>query len=154
MQKSYYSYLYLITDAKILLPKIRTYQPDAIVAIARGGWSLAQILSESLELRQLYSINAILYEQQHKNNACKVFNIPDLSAVNKVVIVDDIVDSGETMRAVVDKLSAAYPHCQFKIASIFYKTDALIIPDWKVRQTHDWIEFFWEVDLLKSEQST
>jgi len=66
----------------------------------------------------------------------------------KVVLIDDIVDSGESMVEILKILKAQYPHCEFKIATIFYKQTALIQPDFTVKEAKNWIEFFWEVDLL------
>jgi len=46
-------------------------------------------------------------------------------------------------------LEEKYSHCEFKIATIYYKKTALIQPDFTVREAKKWIEFFWEIDLLE-----
>jgi xanthine phosphoribosyltransferase len=63
-------------------------------------------------------------------------------------LVDDIVDSGESMVEILRILREKYPHCEFKIATIFYKPTALIQPNFSVKEAKAWIEFFWEVDVL------
>jgi xanthine phosphoribosyltransferase len=147
LKKEYYSYNEFIEDSKILLEQIKAYNPDALVPIARGGLALGQLLGEALNTREVYSINSILYEDTKKLDVCKVFNVPNLSKVKRVVLVDDIVDSGESMSAILTKLQTKYPHCIFKIATLFYKPQAKILPDFTVKEAKSWIEFFWEVDL-------
>ena len=65
----------------------------------------------------------------------------------KVVLIDDIVDSGESMVEILKILKNKFPKCEFKIATIFYKKTALIQADFTIREATEWIEFFWEVDL-------
>jgi len=149
IQKVYYSYKNFIEDSRILLKQIEAYKPDAIVAVARGGMALAQLIGEAMNTREVYSVNSILYEGTKKLDHCKVFNIPNLENRKKVVLIDDIVDSGESMHYIIAKMQNLYPDCEFKVGSLFYKLDACIQPDFKVREAHDWIEFFWEVDLVK-----
>ncbi len=77
--------------------------------------------------------------------------MPDLSKAKKVVIVDDIIDSGETMIEIKKVLLKKYPELDLKVASIYYKEKALLRPDFSAREATEWIEFFWdfEIDNLK-----
>ena len=149
MSKRYYSYDECIADCKILLPQIKSYNPDALVSVARGGLVIGHLLCEALNTRNIYTINSIHYEDDKKLNTFDIFNIPDLSNFKKVVLIDDIIDSGETMVEIKKILTQKYPECEFKIATIFYKTTALIKADFTVQEAKNWIEFFWEVDLKK-----
>ena len=149
MTKRYYSYDECIEDCKILLPQIKSYNPDALVSVARGGLVIGHLLSEALNTRDIYTINSIHYDDDKKLNTFDIFNIPDLSNFRKVVLIDDIIDSGETMVEIRKILTQKYPECEFKIATIFYKTTALIKADFTVQEAKNWIEFFWEVDLKK-----
>lgn len=149
MKKVYYSYEECRDDCLELVPKIRDYNPDALIAIARGGLTLGHLLSEALETREIYSLNSIHYDGTKKLDTFEIFNIPDLSRKHKIVLVDDIVDSGESMVEIIKILKEKYPHCEFKIATIFYKPTALIQPDFSVKEAKDWIEFFWEKDLAQ-----
>ena len=38
-----------------------------------------------------------------------------------------------------------YPNLDVKIATIFYKPKALLLPEFKVREADDWVEFFWDI---------
>ena len=144
--KIYYPYDEFREDLKILITKID--QPfDAILGIARGGLSMAQMLGEYYDMREVYSINTIGYEDTHKNDSIEVFNIPELKDVKTVLIVDDIVDSGDTLVEVLAVLNGRYPNISFITASLFYKKTAKITPTWYVKEPKGWIEFFWSEDL-------
>ena len=146
MEKRYYPYEDFLADTKDLTEKI-DWKFDSIIAIARGGLSLGHLLGEHFDLREVYSINTIGYEDTVKLESVKVFNIPALSEAKNVLIVDDIVDSGDTLIEVLKVLHKAYPTVNFKTASLFYKKSARIAPNWYVQEADRWIEFFWSVDL-------
>ncbi|MEA3513370.1 MAG: phosphoribosyltransferase family protein [Campylobacterota bacterium] len=150
MDKVYYGYDECLEDCKVLIPQLKEYNPDAMVAIARGGLLLGHLLSEALKTREVYSLNSIHYDGTKKLDTFEIFNIPDLKRKHKVVLIDDIVDSGESMVEILKILQEKFHHCEFKIATIFYKPSALIQPDFSVKEAKDWIEFFWEVDLLEN----
>ena len=147
----YYSYEEFKEDVNTLAKEIKPYNPDVILAVARGGMTLGHFLAEALEMRNLYSINSVHYEETRKLDTINIFNIPDLSKAKRVVIVDDIIDSGETMIEIERVLGAKYPEVDFKIAAVFYKEKALLRPDFAAREATEWIEFFWDfqIDNLK-----
>lgn len=146
MEKIYYPYEEYREDVKRLVQKIdRDF--DAILGIARGGLSLSQLLGEYYNLREVYSINTIGYEDTDKKDSVRVFNIPEFKLSTTVLIVDDIVDSGDTLIEVLAVLNAKYPGVTFLTASLFYKTTAKIEPTWYVKEPKGWIDFFWSVDL-------
>ena len=107
---------------------------NAILGIARGGLSMAQMLGEYYDLREVYAINTIGYEGTQKKDSVEVFNIPDLQSAKQVLIVDDIVDSGDTLVEVLKVLEHQYPNVTFLTASLFYKKTAKITPTWYVKE--------------------
>jgi len=147
MKKIYYSYENCLEDCKVLLPQIKKYNPGALVSIARGGMTLGHLLACGLDTNNLFTINSIHYDKTTKLDNFKITNIPDLKGYKKVLIVDDIIDSGETIVEIKKTLEKQYLYCEFKVVSLFYKKTALVRPDFTVRETKDWINFFWEVDL-------
>lgn len=122
---------------------------DAIVAVARGGMTMAHMLAEFKNLRNVFLVNAVGYEDNKKMNEVKVFNIPDLAKFKKVLIVDDIADSGETLKKVIETLKKAYPDTIFKTATIFYKPKSVFQPDYWLKETEEWIDFFWSEDMRR-----
>lgn len=149
MDKQYYGYEDFLADAKQLTQKI-DWQFDSIIAIARGGLSLAQMLGEFYDIREVYSINTIGYEETTKLASVMVFNMPELREAKNVLVVDDIVDSGDTLVEVLKVLGKNYPDVTFKTASLFYKKGAKIAPDWSVQEAQKWIAFFWTEDMKRN----
>ena len=148
MEKYYYSYDEFLQDIKTLHREIRAFHPDTLLAIARGGLTMGHLLANAMDTRRLFALNSIHYEGTKKLDTLQIFNIPDLSDAKRVLILDDIADSGETLLAVLNELQERYPEVEFKIATLFYKPNSLIQPDFSVKEAPSWIDFFWEVDPL------
>jgi xanthine phosphoribosyltransferase len=146
----YYSYPQFLNDTKLLLNQIKQDSPsDAILALARGGLTLGHFLSNALENRHLLCLNAIHYDNNIKRDDDVVlFNLPDLTQYKTLLVVDEIVDSGETMKAVVEELNKIYPNLEVKTLTLFQKKSACFQCDYFAQNTDEWIEFFWEKDLL------
>ncbi len=149
MDRYYYSYEEFRDDIKILKSKISTFSPDTLIGISRGGLMPGLFLAHSLDTNRLFTLNAIHYDDTKKLDSMEIFNLPNLSSAKRVLVVDDIVDSGDTVEAVLKLLRGNYPDIEFKIASIFYKPSASIQPDFSVREAKGWIDFFWEVDSVR-----
>ena len=147
MKKLYYSYDLFIKDSQILVNLCRAFDADILLAVARGGLTLSHLMAQALDIRNLFTLNSIHYEGEQKLDTFNIFNIPDLSFAKKILIIDDIIDSGETMQEILIILNNKYPNIEFKIATLFYKSTALIKPDFSVREANEWIDFFWEVDI-------
>ncbi|WP_419769466.1 MAG: phosphoribosyltransferase [Candidatus Marinarcus sp.] len=147
MEKYYYSYREFLEDTKTLINRCKEYDCDVLLAISRGGLTLGHFMGEALDIRNVVTLNSIHYEGTKKLDTFNIFNIPDLSDASKVLILDDIVDSGETMREIFRILKEKFPHVEFKLATLFYKTTAVLQPDFSVKEAPAWIDFFWEVDL-------
>jgi len=136
---------YTFDEFKKDLSNLRINKPDAILAIARGGLTFAHHLAEKLNMREVFSINAISYDKDKKLGSIKIFNIPDLKDYNEILVVDDISDSGDTYIEVLKVLKEHYPDKNFKTISIFYKPTSKFKPDYYFHETQEWINFFWEV---------
>jgi len=126
---------------------------DAVVAVARGGMTMAHMLGEYWNIRNVFVINAIGYEDTQKLPETKVFNIPDLSGCKKILVVDDIADSGETLAAVMKRLQNEYPEKYFKTAAMFFKPEAKFQPDYTLKRADGWIDFFWNEELKRYNSS-
>ena len=146
MSRYYYAYDEFRSDCKKLTEKI-DFDFDTIVAIARGGMTLAHLLGEHYDVRDVYTVNTIGYDDNEKLEKTEIFNIPELKNAKNILIVDDIVDSGDTMKLVLETMSQKYPGKSFKTAALFYKPAAVIKPDWYIKEPDEWIDFFWSADL-------
>ena len=135
---------YNYTDFQNDLKKLNIPQPDAIVAIARGGLTFAHHLAEIFNIREVFTINAISYNKTEKKEKIDIFNIPNLHGYKNILIVDDISDSGDTFIEILKILKEKYPDLNFKTISIFYKPTSKYKPDYYFHETNEWIKFFWE----------
>ncbi len=147
MEKYYYGYDEFVKDTQKLVDKCRDYEPDVLLAVARGGMTLSHLMAQALDMRNLYALNSVHYEGTIKLDTFNVFNIPDVSKAKRVLIIDDIVDSGETMEEIFKILRNKFPDTQFKLATLFYKKTAVLQPDYTVKEATQWIDFFWEADV-------
>ena len=144
----FYSYDEFAVDAKKMAKQIKDeFDPDVILAVARGGLTLGHSLAVALENRNLFTLNSIHYEDTNKLDTIQIFNVPDLSRYTKILLVDDIIDSGESMVEIKRELLKRYPNLDIKIATVFYKEKALLLPEFKVKEAHDWVEFFWDIHI-------
>ena len=144
MEKYYYKYDEFLKDLEVLEKEVKNYSPDVLLPIARGGLTLGHFLAERIETREIYSLNAISYENEKKLGKPKIFNIPDLRDKKSVLLLDDISDSGETLEEVIKVLKEKYPHLTVKSATIFYKEKTKVIPDIVLHKTDKWVVFFWD----------
>ncbi|EAC1562158.1 phosphoribosyltransferase [Campylobacter coli] len=142
----FYSYEEFKEDVKILAKEIKEdFNPDALLAIARGGMSLGHSLAVALQTRKLFALNSIHYDDTKKLDTIEIFNIPDLSKYKKILLIDDIVDSGESLAEIKKVLLEKFPHIELKAATIFYKKTALLEPEFKVKEAKEWVEFYWDI---------
>ncbi len=147
MEKFYYSYNHFKEDAKNLKEQLDT-EFDTIVPIARGGLTLAHMLAQALDIRNVQSISTQLYDGMEKRNSITIKGECDFSDSKNILIVDDIADSGETLKALYNHFTLANEALHFKTATLFYKKSSVFKPDYWVREAKGWIDFFWEVDLI------
>lgn len=143
----YYSYEMFREDMKELIEKM-DFNPDGIVAISRGGLTMAHFLGIALDLRKVYTINASSFFNKIQEEL-QVSNIPELSGNQRILIVDEIIDSGTSMDKILSILKSINPNIEFKTACIYHKNTATHNPDYMLRETKEWIEFFWEVDVIR-----
>lgn len=150
MQREYYDCQTFVADGISLAKKI-DWSFDTIVPIARGGLSLGHLMGEYFDMREVYAVNTVGYEDTEKLEHVKVFNIPDLQNSKHILVLDDIVDTGDTLIEVLNLLQEKYPEAIFKSAALFYKKSAKIAPDWYVKEAVNWIDFFWASYISREE---
>jgi len=135
---------YTYNDFQNDLKNLNIQKPECIIAIARGGLTLAHHLAEIFDIREVFVINAISYNKTQKKEKIDIFNIPELHKYHNVLIVDDISDSGDTFIEVLKILKEKYSDLNFNTLSIFYKPTSKFKPDFYFQETKEWIKFFWE----------
>ena len=146
----YYGYEAFKSDMAVLADQSRSFDAEVIVGIARGGLAPALALSHAHGIRNVQTLRTELYDDQKLRDQINIFGSLELEGIKRVLLVDDILDSGRTLQALLEDLSKKHPRVVFKTAVLFYKERALVEADFKVRHADEWIEFFWEKDFGES----
>ena len=144
--KLYYTYTHFTKDINILLRQLKSQNFEAIIGIARGGLCMAHCIAEGLEIRDVQTIRTELYDKSCKRSELTIFDRSLLNEVQKVLVVDDIADSGETLSKVMQHLEKKYPNIEFISATLFFKKTSVYEPHYWINEADAWIEFFWEKD--------
>lgn len=142
----YYSYENFKNDTNILIKNVKGFNPQTIVAIARGGLTLAHAMAEGLHIRDVQSIRTELYDNTQIREDITLFGRCELQNTKRVLVVDDIADSGRTLDAVIKHLIMLHPNVEFRSCTLFYKETSKVEPDYWLNDANDWIDFFWESD--------
>lgn len=130
--------------------------PDLIVAIARGGMLPAGAISYALGVKANGAINVEFYTGVGKTMAEPEILEPymDISSLEgkRVLIVDDVADSGKTLKLIMDLISEKglsmggdSAKVDARSATIYLKPTSIIKPDYVFKQTDKWINFPWSV---------
>jgi xanthine phosphoribosyltransferase len=144
--KKYYSYEEFRDDTKELIKRVESFKPEAIVGIARGGLTLSHCMAEGLNLREVQTIRTELYDGSCKREDISLFGVCDFKNLKRVIVLDDIADSGETLKAIMSYLELNFKDIEFQSATLFYKQTSIYEPDFWINEAKEWIEFFWEKD--------
>jgi len=142
----YYAYEDFKKDTICLIHEVKNFEPTLIVGIARGGLTLAHAMAEGLNIREVQTLRTELYDGECKRDELSVFDTCLFKEKEKILVVDDIADSGETLEAVMNYLEGKYSSIEFKSATLFYKKSSLYEPHFWINEADDWIDFFWERD--------
>jgi xanthine phosphoribosyltransferase len=121
---------------------------NAIVAITRGGLVPAAIVARELEVRVIETVSIASYHGYKTQGGLKVLKTisPDVSNLNdgaKILIVDDLVDTGATAKVVREMLPRAH------FATVYAKPLGRPLVDTFITEVSQdtWIYFPWDTGL-------
>lgn len=117
----------------------------AVVAITRGGMAPAMIVARELDIRTVDTISIKSYDHQDQSEAV-VIKSPDRELAGDgtgILIVDDLVDTGKTLK-VVRKM---FPKAHF--ATVYAKPAGREMVDTFITEVSQdtWIFFPWDMAL-------
>lgn len=129
--------------------------PDVVVAVARGGLLPAGAVAYALGVKAMSAVN-VEYpgsagtRAELVPDALPVFlpPLPDVRALagRRVLVVDDVADSGRTLALVMDSvvgLGGPERPTEARSAVVYMKPSSVIRPDYVWRHTPRWITFPW-----------
>jgi len=122
------------------------FKPDIIIGIARGGWLPARVLTDLLEIPNLANVSAEYYMgiAETKNEPVLIQGVSVAVAGKKVLIADDVADSGRSLKLVREHVLQQGAK-EVKTATVYCKPWSIVKPDYYERETKLWIVFPWEM---------
>ena len=119
---------------------------DTILCLARGGMRpgdiLSRIFDKPLAIMSTSSYRAEAGKVQGHLDIARFITTPKGEIAGKVLLVDDLADSGVTLHKVVDLLRSSYkPITELRTAVIWAKSLSTFQPDYSVEflPTNPWI---------------
>jgi hypoxanthine phosphoribosyltransferase len=123
------------------------FAPDVVVAIARGGLTVAGALAYALDVKNCGAMNVEFYVGIGERLDVPVVIPPTLDLVDvaglRVLIADDVADTGHTLRLVREVL--AQHVAEARTAVLYRKPGTVVEPNYSWRETDRWIDFPWSV---------
>ena len=123
------------------------YVPDLVLAIARGGLLIAGAITYALGSKNCCVINVEYYTGIDERLELPVILPPSLDLVDlhdsRMLIVDDVADTGHTLRLVVDTVRPQV--AELRTAVLYQKPPSVVDCDYVWKHTDRWIDFPWSV---------
>jgi len=117
---------------------------DLIVAVARGGLTIAQLLTDFLKL-PITSFTVVSYRDLQQESIPKItFKIGNQLNNQKILLVDDISDTGKTFERGINYLKELGAK-EIITASLLTKPWTTYIPDFYVGKAKEWVIFPYEI---------
>ncbi len=119
---------------------------DLIVAIARGGLALSQLLSDNLGL-PIASFTVQSYKDLKQASIPHiVYGLDAKLSGKKILLVDDVSDTGKTFIRGIEYLEELGAHqADITTCAMHYKPHSTYTPDFFVGKTSKWIIYPYEV---------
>ena len=121
------------------------YQPDIVLAIARGGLLVAGALSYALGVKNTFTMNVEFYTGIDERLEMPMIlpPVPDLVdfSETRVLIADDVADTGATLALVKDFLEDKV--AETRCAVLYEKARSTVKCEYVWRRTDLWIDFPW-----------
>ena len=119
--------------------------PSGIIAVSRGGLIPAAIVARELDIRLVDTVCVSSYhgsQAQQQSDEVEVFKTASGTGAD-MVLIDDLVDTGRTARAIRALLPDAY------FATVYAKPEGRPLTDLCVREVgqETWIRFPWDTAL-------
>ena len=120
------------------------YRPTVIVAVARGGYVPARLLADFLDVTNMLSVQSQHWVEAAKAAEKAILKFPykvDLSG-HRVLLVDDIVDTGDTLLLARDYIEREWKPDEIRIAVLqWISSVAKFKPDYYHLEVRDWTWF-------------
>ena len=125
---------------------------DLIVAIGRGGFVPSVYISHRLSLKKMSACFIDTYDSSNKREKLELKDLdltkmPKINGAKNILVVDDIVDSGQTLKVLDQWFKLMYPETTVQYACLVYKPTSVFSDVIYGLEVCDdsWVKFPWEV---------
>jgi hypoxanthine phosphoribosyltransferase len=132
--------------------RLKPYIPDEIIGIATGAWPMIRSFKDAFPEADAQCIRISHYKDVGEKGQLLFHRAPTyeesslLFRGKKVLIIDDLVDTGRTMDSMYQLIDQADPS-DIKVAVLFWKDEATWHPDFYIQKAPTdqwWIVFHYE----------
>jgi hypoxanthine phosphoribosyltransferase len=124
------------------------FRPDVVLAIARGGLTVAGALAYALAVKNCFAMNVEFYTSVDERLDMPAVLPPTLDVVDirglRVLIADDVADTGKTLELVRKEIAEHV--AEARTAVLYHKPWSIIVPEYVWAHTDRWINFPWSCD--------
>ena len=121
------------------------FRPDIVLAVARGGLTVAGALAYALDVKNCFAMNVEFYTGVDERLEMPVVLPPTLDLVDirglRVLIADDVTDTGRTLELVRKEIAEHVADA--RCAVLYHKPRSVITPEYVWERTDRWIDFPW-----------
>jgi hypoxanthine phosphoribosyltransferase len=123
----------------------KTYSPDMIVGILRGGLFVANLLSDILGIDEVHPLGLKSYRGVGERGEVKIYHWPKLPPLESrsVLLVDDVSDEGKTLQTAINRIILPLGPMMVKTAVLHIKPWTTFHPNYYVVVTSSWILYPW-----------
>ena len=145
IKKKYINHATVASYLGVIIEKMNKdgFSPDLVVGLSRGGLTPGVMLSHFLG-KQFVPFKTAL--RDHPIWEC---DTQEFTGIEKVIIVDDICDTGETFKKLKTELTEKFPSIDIRFACLHYNRPCNFPIDWygtfiDTEKIDEWIVYPWE----------
>jgi uncharacterized protein len=121
------------------------YEPDIVLAIARGGLLPGGAVAYALGVKNSCAMNVEFYTDVDQRLEVPLILPPAPELIDltdsKMLIVDDVADTGRTLEVVTEFCAGKV--AEVRTAVLYEKPHSVVKCDYSWRETDRWIDFPW-----------
>jgi hypoxanthine phosphoribosyltransferase len=121
------------------------FRPDLVLAVARGGLTVAGALAYALSVKNCFAMNVEFYTGVDERIDVPVMLPPMLDLIDiaglRVLVADDVADTGLTLQLVHNVIDEQVGEA--RCAVLYQKSRSVIDCEYVFGRTDRWINFPW-----------
>ena len=121
------------------------FEPDIVLAVARGGLTVAGAVAYALGVKNCFAMNVEFYTGVDTRLDVPVMLPPTLDLMDirgsKVLVADDVADTGKTLELVREVIAEHVSEARSVV--LYQKPHSVVAADYAWKHTDRWINFPW-----------